>query len=60
MERLCDDLAALIPNLVKPVVDIVWFSWQLGRLTGRRGIGILYLYSCLGFLTMRCSTLPLP
>ena len=25
-ERLSDDLSALIPTLVKPVVDITWFS----------------------------------
>ena len=24
IERLCNDLAALIPNMVKPVVDLLW------------------------------------
>ena len=54
-ERLCDDLAALIPTLVKPVVDITWFSWQLWRLTGRRGMIILYLYTMLGWGSLRCA-----
>lgn len=49
VERLCDDLAALIPSMVKPVVDIAWFSVQLYQLTGRRGMSILYLYAFLGF-----------
>lgn len=52
-ERLCDELAALIPTLVKPVVDIAWFSWQLWRLTGRRGMLILYLYTALGWGSLR-------
>jgi hypothetical protein len=53
-ERLCDDLAALIPTLVKPVVDITWFSWQLWRLSGQRGMLILYLYTALGWGSLRC------
>ena len=51
--RLCDDLAALIPNLVKPIVDLLWFSAQLWQLTGRRGLGILYLYALIGFFTLK-------
>ena len=47
-ERLCDDLAALIPTMVKPVVDIAWFSWQLWRLTGRRGMVVLIPVHCAG------------
>ena len=27
--RLCDDLAALIPSAVKPVVDLLWFRCTL-------------------------------
>ncbi len=51
--RLCDDLAALIPNLVKPIVDLLWFSAQLSQLTGRRGLAILYLYAVAGFFTLK-------
>lgn len=41
---------------VKPVVDITWFSWQLWRLTGRRGMSFLYLYSFLGFACLKLVT----
>ena len=56
VERLCDDLAALIPSMVKPVVDIAWFSVQLWQLTGRRGMAILYLYAFLGFGALSAVT----
>jgi ABC-type uncharacterized transport system fused permease/ATPase subunit len=56
VERLCDDLSALIPSLVKPVVDIAWFSVQLYKLTGRRGMAILYLYAFLGFGALSAVT----
>lgn len=54
VERLCSDLSALIPTMVKPVVDILWFSAQLWRLTGRRGMTILYVYMLVGFTTLQC------
>lgn len=56
VERLCDDLSALIPSMVKPVVDIAWFSLQLYQLTGRRGMAILYMYAFLGFGALRAVT----
>lgn len=56
VERLCDDLAALIPSMVKPVVDLAWFSVQLYQLTGRRGMAILYLYAFLGFGALSAVT----
>lgn len=56
IERLSDDLAALIPTLVKPVVDVGWFSWQLWRLCGVRGMMILYLYTSLGYGALRSVT----
>ena len=54
VDRLCADLAALVPTMVKPVVDILWFSSQLWALTGRRGTAILYIYAALGFGCLRC------
>ncbi|KAK9846568.1 hypothetical protein WJX81_006713 [Elliptochloris bilobata] len=56
IERLCNDLSALIPSMVKPVVDILWFSAQLYQLTGRRGMFILYAYALLGFGCLRAVT----
>ena len=41
---------------VKPVVDITWFTFRLYKLTGRRGMAILYLYSFLGFAILRGVT----
>jgi len=55
-ERLSEDLASLVPSLVKPVADIVWFSTQLWRLTGRRGAFILYSYAIIGYGCLRVVT----
>ena len=60
VERLVADLAALVPSMVKPVVDILWFSSQLWALTGRRGAAVLYIYAALGFGCLRCDALPEP
>lgn len=56
IERLANDLASLIPTMVKPVVDVLWFSFQLYRLTGRRGMGILYIYMLIGYGSLRAVT----
>lgn len=56
VERLADDLSKLIPSMVKPVVDIAWFSAQLGLLTGRRGMLLLYAYALGGLLMLRTVT----
>lgn len=56
IERLSDGLSQLIPSMVKPVVDIAWFTAQLARLTGRRGMGILYAYALGGLLILRVVT----
>ena len=46
----------ICPLQVKPVVDITWFTFRLYKLTGRRGMAILYLYSFLGFAILRGVT----
>ncbi len=38
------------------MVDITWFTFRLYKLTGRRGMAILYLYSFLGFAILRGVT----
>ena len=53
VERLAGDMAALVPTMVKPVVDILWFSTRLWALTGRRGMAVLYIYAALGFGCLR-------
>lgn len=56
IDRLSTDLSALVPTLVKPVTDIVWFSLQLWRLTGPRGAVILYSYAIIGYGCLRLVT----
>ena len=56
VERLCSDLTALVPSMIKPVVDLAWFSAQLWRLLGARGTGLLYLYALAGFAVLRAVT----
>jgi len=53
VERWCDDLAALLPCAIKPVLDAGWFSWRCYKLTGAKGISFLYLYMVLGYTTLK-------
>lgn len=39
---LAAGLAQLVPTFVKPLVDTLWFSWHMGRLTGVNGLVLLY------------------
>mmetsp|Transcript_35427 Transcript_35427/g.99833 ORF Transcript_35427/g.99833 Transcript_35427/m.99833 type:complete len:1301 (+) Transcript_35427:15-3917(+) len=56
VERLCDDVAALVPSMVKPIVDVCWFTWRCYTLTGLRGLAILYSYNLLGYGFLRAVT----
>ena len=56
VERLCADLAELIPCLVKPVFDLAWFSSRMWALTRARGMAVLYLYAAIGFGCLRALT----
>ena len=42
IEQLSQDLADLVPTLVKPVFDITWFSYHMARITGVKGMACLY------------------
>ncbi|EFJ22756.1 hypothetical protein SELMODRAFT_232616 [Selaginella moellendorffii] len=55
-EKLCGDVAGLVTGMVKPLVDIVWFTLRMKMLTGKRGVGILYAYMLLGLGFLRCIT----
>ncbi|XP_042519595.1 ABC transporter D family member 1-like [Macadamia integrifolia] len=39
--------------MVKPSVDILWFTWRMKLLTGQRGVVILYAYMLLGLGFLR-------
>ena len=42
VDALSQDLADLVPTLVKPVLDILWFSYHMVQLTGLKGLACLY------------------
>jgi ABC-type uncharacterized transport system fused permease/ATPase subunit len=53
VERWCDDLAALVPCAIKPVLDAAWYSSRVYKLTGTKGLALLYLYMIFGYTTLR-------
>ncbi|PSR88086.1 ABC transporter D family member 1 like [Actinidia chinensis var. chinensis] len=53
LEKLTTDLSGLVTGMVKPSVDILWFTWRMKLLTGRRGVAILYAYMLLGLGFLR-------
>ncbi|XP_057970554.1 ABC transporter D family member 1 [Malania oleifera] len=56
LEKLSTDLSGLLTGMVKPSVDILWFTWRMKLLTGRRGVAILYAYMLLGLGFLRSVT----
>ncbi|KAK7281010.1 hypothetical protein RIF29_08638 [Crotalaria pallida] len=56
LEKLTNDLSGLVTGLVKPSVDILWFTWRMKLLTGQRGVAILYAYMLLGLGFLRTVT----
>lgn len=56
LEKLTTDLSGLVTGMVKPSVDILWFTWRMKLLTGRRGVAILYAYMLLGLGFLRIIT----
>ncbi|CAL5323857.1 unnamed protein product [Camellia sinensis] len=53
LEKLTGDLSGVVTGMVKPTVDILWFTWRMKLLTGRRGVAILYAYMLLGLGFLR-------
>ncbi|KAK4430578.1 ABC transporter D family member 1 [Sesamum alatum] len=56
LEKLTTDLSGLVTGMVKPTVDILWFTWRMKLLTGQRGVAILYAYMLLGLGFLRFVT----
>ncbi|XP_059433464.1 ABC transporter D family member 1 isoform X1 [Corylus avellana] len=56
LEKLTTDLSGLVTGMVKPSVDIIWFTWRMKLLTGQRGVAILYAYMLLGLGFLRTVT----
>ncbi|XP_047326997.1 ABC transporter D family member 1-like [Impatiens glandulifera] len=53
LQKLTLDLSGLVSGMVKPSVDILWFTWRMKLLTGNRGLAILYAYMLLGLGFLR-------
>ncbi|EDQ89564.1 uncharacterized protein MONBRDRAFT_8117 [Monosiga brevicollis MX1] len=53
LERFCLDLAGTFPDIVKPIADIAWFSYQSVTLIGTQRTGLLYLYALGGLGLLR-------
>ncbi|XP_042419825.1 ABC transporter D family member 1-like isoform X2 [Zingiber officinale] len=53
VEKLASDLSGLVTGMVKPCVDILWFTWRMKLLSGWRGVTILYAYMILGLGFLR-------
>ncbi|KAK5785325.1 hypothetical protein PVK06_039897 [Gossypium arboreum] len=56
LEKLTTDISGLVTGMVKPFVDILWFTWRMKLLTGQRGVAILYAYMLLGLGFLRTIT----
>ncbi|KAJ7956832.1 ABC transporter D family member 1 [Quillaja saponaria] len=56
LDKLTTDLSGLVTGMVKPSVDILWFTWRMKILTGQRGVVILYAYMLLGLGFLRTVT----
>uniref|UniRef100_A0A7I4B8A9 ABC transporter domain-containing protein n=1 Tax=Physcomitrium patens TaxID=3218 RepID=A0A7I4B8A9_PHYPA len=56
VEKLSGDLSGLVTGMVKPLIDILWFTCRMKVLTGIRGVGFLYAYMFLGLGFLRVIT----
>ncbi|KAI5387231.1 hypothetical protein KIW84_073395 [Lathyrus oleraceus] len=56
LERLTTDLSGLVTGLVKPSIDILWFTCRMKMLTGQRGVAIHYVYMLLVLGVLRTVT----
>ncbi|KAJ9177606.1 hypothetical protein P3X46_012809 [Hevea brasiliensis] len=56
LQKLSTDLSGLLTGMVKPSVDILWFTWRMKLLTGQKGVAILYAYMLLGLGFLRTIT----
>lgn len=51
LEKLITNLLGLVIGLVKPTVDILWFTWKTKPLNGQRSFAMLYAYLLLGCIS---------
>eukprot|EP00043_Microstomoeca_roanoka_P015266 m.152682 g.152682 ORF g.152682 m.152682 type:complete len:1240 (-) comp16218_c0_seq1:132-3851(-) len=56
IEKLCTELANTFPDIVKPIADIIWFSYQSWRLIGLKKTTVLYTYIAVGLGILKAIT----
>lgn len=56
LDMLCNELANTFPDVIKPIADISWFSFQTVVMLGWRNTGLLYLYMVAGLGLLRMIT----
>eukprot|EP00049_Salpingoeca_infusionum_P008792 m.144576 g.144576 ORF g.144576 m.144576 type:complete len:1291 (-) comp14133_c0_seq3:1306-5178(-) len=56
IDRFCLDLANLFPEMIKPIVDLIWFSARSGVLIGVKQTAMLYLYMLFSLTFLRAVT----
>ena len=58
LDKLSTELANVFPDIVKPLVDISFFTYQAWRILGFKSTALLYCYSymVLGFGVLRVVT----
>ncbi|KAG8642874.1 ABC transporter D family member 1 isoform X2 [Manihot esculenta] len=56
LEKLSRDFSGLLTGMIKPSVDILWFTWRMKLLMGQKGVAILYAYMLLGLGFLRTTT----
>ena len=54
--QLCNELANIFPDVIKPIVDVTWFTYQTYSLLGARNTAYLYTYMIVGLGLLRLIT----
>ena len=58
LQQLTSEISNIVPDIIKPCVDLLWFTQQAWVLIGWRNTALLYLYlgAGIGFLQLVCSS----
>ena len=55
LRALTNATAAMIPQFIKPLVELVWFSQKVASLTGKGAVGFFATYLAVGFGLIRLA-----
>eukprot|EP00039_Didymoeca_costata_P001964 m.56591 g.56591 ORF g.56591 m.56591 type:complete len:1243 (+) comp11047_c0_seq2:42-3770(+) len=56
LNKLASELANVFPDVIKPIADVAWFTYQAYLLLGFRSTALLYLYMISGYGVLRWVT----